>query len=91
MISFIYYGRGARLRLQNSWRKLEFFGEVAQPAELPEQHLVSAHHLLSPALKMVSDFTLELCSGPDIAEHAEAAALLLILCQLANAEPPPVP
>ena len=49
----------------------DFLGEIAQLAELAKQHLISAHPLLpaqcpptdivlSPASKMVNDFTLAL-------------------------------
>ena len=72
-----------------------FLGEVAQLAELAEAHLISAHqllppHVLSPASKMVCDFTPALRAGPNIAADAEAGTLIRGLCLLAHIGPPPV-
>ena len=62
-----------------------FLPEVAQLVELAEQHFVGGNHLSPPqgtptdaawstTKQLVGDITSPLCTGPDIAADAEAAA-----------------
>jgi len=68
----------------------DFLREVAQLSELAEPHLIGAYHLLPPqrtptdvvtptAKQLVGDVTSPLCTGPDIATDAKAAALTWIV------------
>ena len=78
-----------------------FLREVAQLAKLAKSHLVAANQLLPPQCtptnvvtpttkQLVGDFTSPLCTGPDIAAIAEAAAPVWIVALPAQILPPPI-
>ena len=79
----------------------DFLRGLAQLTELAEPHLVGADHLLPPqrtptdivtptAKQPVVDVTSQLCTCPDIATDAEAAAPAWIVALPAQISPPSI-